>query len=75
MNVEIERGGDQEMAETSAAISPETREKLNAIKRVWNARPKDFEVRISNRIVIDTLVEREYQAIQEELKALNEKEK
>ncbi|CAI3301108.1 hypothetical protein DSH65_03435 [Enterococcus faecalis] len=63
------------MAETSAAISPETHEKPNAIKRVWNARPKDFEVRISNRIVIDTLVDREYQAIQEELNALDEKEK
>ncbi|OTO02225.1 hypothetical protein [Enterococcus sp. 5B3_DIV0040] len=60
------------MAETSAAISPETREKLNAIKKVWDARPKEFQVRISNRIVIDTLVEREYQAIQEELKALEQ---
>ncbi|EMF0421924.1 TPA: hypothetical protein ACF1UY_001762 [Enterococcus hirae] len=52
------------MASTTVAVSKEVKALLKEIKKDWEAN-QEMRVKVSDRLVIDTLIEREYKKIKE----------
>lgn len=58
------------MASTTVAVSKEVKSLLTEIKKEWEAN-QEMRVKVSDRLVIDTLIEREYNKIKEKQKNKN----
>ncbi|MGM0121202.1 hypothetical protein [Enterococcus sp. AZ152] len=52
------------MSSTTVAVSKEVKALLKEIKKDWEAN-QEMRVKVSDRLVIDTLIEREYNKIKE----------
>ncbi|MGT4665838.1 hypothetical protein ACVTYA_13740 [Enterococcus hirae] len=52
------------MASTTVAVSKEVKAMLKEIKQDWAAN-QEMRVKVSDRLVIDTLIEREYNKIKQ----------